>query len=59
MNTDELLQRAKDIHAAAGTDVRCPVCNAAEGFFCRVPNTNTRADAPHAERLALAQKGAR
>jgi hypothetical protein len=53
MTTEELIRKATESHKAAGTDVRCPVCGAAAGFFCRIPNTNERAAKPHAERLAL------
>lgn len=55
MTTDELIQKAIDYHRAAGTIVRCPVCGAAEGFFCRVSGTNDRSDTPHVARLRKAR----
>ena len=55
MTTEELLAKAEAFHKQHGTNVRCPTCGAAEGFFCRnMRNLRVRADAPHPARLKLA-----
>jgi hypothetical protein len=58
---DALMDRAYAVHAANGTDVRCPTCNAPAGVFCVVPGSPSthekyRSDDAHAERLALAKE---
>jgi hypothetical protein len=47
----ELIARGESHHTAAGTDVRCPVCNVAAGKFCR---NEQGAVIVHSERVAAA-----
>jgi len=49
-NMAAALREAADIHAEAGTDVRCPTCNAAAGKFCRDGEGNS---VHHTERQDL------
>lgn len=51
MTIEEIMAKAEAFHRERGTDVRCPVCNAAEGFFCR-DEDGKRIDDPHEERLS-------
>jgi hypothetical protein len=50
---EELLQQSRDLHTAHGTDVRCPVCDAGIGKFCRDADGNRIL---HAERVALSHE---
>lgn len=56
---DELIAQLKAKHEAAGTSVRCPVCNAGAGRWCLRDGITIHRSATdiviHAERVALAK----
>lgn len=61
MTTEELIASIQARNATYGTSVRCPICNAGRGRFCRVDMSDTAKGMSsrvirHDERVALTDR---